>query len=143
MYVKKVCLHTTGVGANDQISIATWNSRGFTAAIPFLRELVRVNDVVTISEHWLHENRLSMLEQVSNNVLFCGRASRFASAENYGCSRGQGGVAIIWNKNITGITEVKNIIHDRICVVRLQTLNGGGGGGGDLYLFSIFTSTRV
>ena len=133
MYVKKVCLHTTGAGANDQISIATWNSRGFTAAIPFLRELVRVNDVVTISEHWLHENRLSMLEQVSNNVLFCGRASRFASAENYGCSRGQGGVAIIWNKNITGITEVKNIIHDRICVVRLQTLNGGV-----IFIYSVY-----
>ena len=98
-----------------------------------MRELVRDNDLVTISEHWLHENRLSMLDQVSNNVFFCARASRFAAAENYGCQRGQGGVAILWDKRIIGITEVKSIAHDRICVVRVQTSKGGV-----IYVYAVY-----
>ena len=67
-----------------------------------------------------------MFDQVSNDVHYCGRASRFATAENYGCIRGQGGVAILWKKNLVCITEVKNVVHDRICVVRFQAAGGGG-----------------
>ena len=74
-----------------------------------------------------------MLDQVSNNVYHCSRASRFATADNYGCFRGQGGVAILWDKRITGITEVKNLVHDRICVVRAQTTNGGV-----IFIYSVY-----
>ena len=83
-----------------------------------------------------------MLDQISNNVFYCARASKLSSAENYGCIRGQGGVAILWDRGIVGITEVRNIVHDRICVIRLQT-DKGGGGGGNIYLLSILTSPGV
>ena len=34
---------------------------------------------------------------------------------------GGGGVAIIWRSSIAGICEITNIIHDRICGIRLST----------------------
>ena len=56
---------------------------------------------------------------------FCARSSRFAAAENYGTRRGQGGVAILWKRSLQGASEIKEIISDRICGLRLQTSRGG------------------
>ena len=42
-------------------------------------------------------------------------------------------MAILWDKRLTGITEVKNLVHDRICVVRAQTSNGGV-----IFIYSVY-----
>ena len=107
------------------LKITCWNSRGFSTAIPYLRRLVDENDVVAVSEHWLHENRISMFREVSDKISFCGRASKLAQAENYGTKRGQGGVAILWRKELHGVTEISDIVHDRICGIKIVTVDGG------------------
>ena len=81
----------TGLSNINTLRIACWNTRGFSAAIPCLRELLSKNDVVAISEHWLHNNRLNLLNEASDKFFTHGRASRNASEESYGLQRGMGG----------------------------------------------------
>ena len=76
------------------IKIACWNARGFNSAVPYLRSMCKKFDVIAVSEHWLNEIKLNRLEEISEHFCYCARASKFASAENYGARRGQGGVAL-------------------------------------------------
>ena len=115
--------------STPNLKITCWNSRGFSGAIPYLRKLLGENDIVAISEHWLHGNRLEQLYEATSKFYVCARASKFAAPENYGTSRGQGGggggVALYWRKDLVGVSEITNVIHDRICGIRLQTISGG------------------
>ena len=82
--------------ASNPLRITCWNTRGFRAAVPYLRELLASNDIVGICEHWLHDNKLGGLGEVSDTHLVHSRASDAASAADYGRGRGQGGTAIFW-----------------------------------------------
>ena len=121
------------MGSTNKIKIACWNSRGYTGAIPYLRKLTADNDIVAVSEHWLHGNKLNRLSEVSADFNFCARASKLSGPENYGVRRGQGGVALFWRKSMIGIREFTSIIHDIICGIRLQTEHGGV-----LNIFSVY-----
>ena len=100
-----------------QLSITCWNMRGFNSGVPYLRKLLEDNDIVILSEHWLHVNRLSRFSEVSSEISYSAKSSKFSSAENYGCRRGQGGVAIVWHNTLKGVTEIKNLTHDRITIL--------------------------
>ena len=105
------------------LKISTWNSRGLVASVPYLRLLCGKNDIVCITEHWLYQNSLTKLEDISTNMNSFGRSSKFSQSEHYGCTKGQGGVAILWDKRLKSITPLCQIQHDRICAVRIQTEN--------------------
>ena len=79
--------------------------RGFNSSIPYLRSLCERADIIAISEHWLHENKIKRLEEVSENFYYCARSSSYASSENYGTLRGQGGVGILWSKKLGGVSH--------------------------------------
>ena len=121
------------MSSTPNLKITSWNARGFAGAVPYLRKLVKDNDIVAVSEHWLHGNKLNRLAEVSDKVNFCARASQFSKPENYGIKRGQGGVALFWKKELVGVSEFTSIIHDRICGIRLQTERGG-----ILNIFSVY-----
>ena len=106
---------------NDIISIASWNSRGMLTSIPYLNILMKDNDIITISEHWLHANCLHKLLDISDEFYCISRASKHSCPEQYGVRRGQGGVAIFWRKTLNGVSPISEIIHDRMCGLRLQT----------------------
>ena len=108
----------------SEIRIACWNTRGYLASTPYIRQLLEEHDILAISEHWVFENRLYKLSEISDTHHCFARASRLAPAEDYGKGRGQGGVAVFWDKRITCITAVSNIILDRACAIRMQTLSG-------------------
>ena len=82
------------------------------------------SDIITLSEHWLHNNRLSQFSEISLDFNFCARASKESSEEEYGIHRGQGGVAILWRKTLKGVSSIETIKHDRICGVRVQVADG-------------------
>ena len=107
----------------DVLKIACWNTRGYNSAVPYLRKLCENNDILAVSEHWLHENKLKFFEEVSDKFSYCARSSKFATAENYGIKRGQGGVALLWSKDLGGVSQINDIIHDRMCGIRIQTRN--------------------
>ena len=106
------------------LSLCVWNSRGLSASIPYIRELSTQHDIILLTEHWLHSNRLKKLGEISNRMNFCARASKHSDADNYGSIRGQGGVAILWKKELSCITPLNWITHDRICGVRLENTKG-------------------
>ena len=95
-----------------------------TAAIPYLKSILEDNDIVTINEHWLHANRLDLLEAIHNDFHVVARSSKYASSDTYGLTRGQGGTAIFWRKSLGGVSSFNNISHDRFCAIRLETDNG-------------------
>ena len=108
----------------DSLKVACSNTRGYLSSIPYLKELLIDVDVLAISEHWLHSNKLNILNGISDTHHVFGRSSKLSSAEHYGSGRGQGGVAIFWRKSIAGFSKVTNIIHDRACMIRYQSQNG-------------------
>ena len=109
---------------NKSLTITAYNSRGLSLSIPYIRDILGSCDVLCISEHWLHPNRTNKLNELGNDIEFCVRSSCYASSENYGVKRGQGGVAIVWKKSLGGISEFKDLTNDRICGVRMQTSSG-------------------
>ena len=113
------------VGSSSNIRVTCWNSRGYLASIPYMRHLLSECEILAISEHWVHENRLRCLSGVSNTHSCFARASRLSSAEDYGNGRGQGGIAIFWDSTLKGVSVVSDIILDRACAIRLQTRDGG------------------
>ena len=108
----------------NSVKISTWNSRGLSASIPYVRELIKQNDFLLITEHWLHSNKLNELDDLSSDTQWHARSSLHSNSDNYGMRRGQGGIAILWNDNIRGVTPLKEIIHDRICCVKFQNSAG-------------------
>ena len=124
------------IGKNT-LKISCWNSRGLGAAIPCIRALMVENDVVAISEHWLHNNRLNRLDEISDKFHYIGRASTASSEETYGLFRGQGGVALFWKKDLVGASRIDTIKHDRICGIRIQNADGTA-----IAIFSVYMPAR-
>ena len=83
------------------------------------------NDIVGVCEHWLHANKLRVLEEVSDTHLVHARASDCAAAADYGCGRGQGGTAIYWSRNMKSVTVVPNSLFDCASGIRVQNAAGG------------------
>ena len=108
----------------DKISICAWNMRGFDIAIPYLRSLISDFQIVCVSEHWLFNNQLNRFDEVSDGVEYICHASKHSPSESYGCGRGQGGVGILWDKRLTGVTPLSDITHDRFCAISLQNAHG-------------------
>ena len=106
------------------VSLCTWNSRGMCAAVPYLRELTSRHEFIFVTEHWLHSNRLSKFREISDNICSWGKSSKYSDAEYYGSVRGQGGVAVLWDKTLGGVTPLNHITHDRICGVRWENAKG-------------------
>ena len=89
-----------------------------------MQKLLTEVDVLAISEHWLHANRLEVLNGICDTHHVVARSSNSSAAEFFGSRRGQGGVAIFWRKSIPGFSKVGEIIHDRVCVIRYQPKQG-------------------
>ena len=102
------------------LRITAWNSRGMLASIPYIRDIMRNSDIICLSEHWLHRNRLYMLDEISNDFLSHAYASNTSSEDCYGVRRGTGGVAIMWRKTIPGVSPLLEVKHDRLCGIRVQ-----------------------
>ena len=73
-----------------KLTIGSWNARGYLSAIPYLREKLKVTDILAMSEYKLHVNRLFILSDISESHAVHAHASRASSAENYGSKRGRG-----------------------------------------------------
>ena len=113
------------MGDVSDLKIGCWNCRGLRSSVPYIRELLEGHDVLAISEHWLHNNKLNVLSDLSTTHSVHARASRQSADEYYGARRGQGGVAIFWRKDIPGFSAITDVTHDRICAVRYQNQKGG------------------
>ena len=121
----------------DKIRITCWNSRGMVAAIPYLNKLLETSDIIALSEHWLQNNRLNVLMEVSDKFNVLARSSKHADSGSYGSVRGQGGVALLWRKSLGCVTPIANMVHDRVCGVRFPLLDGR-----TINLYSIYLPSK-
>ena len=64
------------------------------------------------------------LDDISSEFDYHARASKNSSDEVNGIKRGQGGVAILWRKNLKGVSIIETLKHDRICGIRMEGPNG-------------------
>ena len=117
------------MGERGNLKLACWNAREYLSSIPFMRKVLSEVYVFGVCEHWLHSNRLSILNDIVNSHNVFARSSNASAAESYGSKRGQVGVAIFWRRNIPGFSRVCDVIHDRACVLRYQPQDG------DVYFF--------
>ena len=115
---------TSDNASDHQISVVCWNSRGLGTSLPYLNKILEGNDIVALSEHWLHSNRLNVLSELTQDFNVIGRASKQSDSSDYGYKRGQGGVALFWRKSLCGVTPITSLVHDRICGIRLQSSLG-------------------
>ena len=51
-------------------------------------------------------------------------SSRHSQTVEHGLKRGQGGVGLLWRRNIKGVVPQRQLCHDRFCAVRLQRESG-------------------
>ena len=112
------------IQSSNKVKLVCWNSRGLVSALPYLNDLMKSHDIIALSEHWLHSNRLNVLTEISAEFNVVARSSKHAEAGSYGSSRGQGGVALFWRKSLNCITPISNITHDRVCGIRLPLKDG-------------------
>ena len=106
------------------LRLKCWNVRGITTAFAYLNHLLESSDVIAISEHWLYQCSLSVLDSINKDFCTFGSASRDLSNEDFGKIRGQGGVAIMWRKNLPGVCPLNDLTNDRICGIRMQNASG-------------------
>ena len=133
-----LCSNMNGGNVNpSELSITCWNMRGLSTALPYLHKLLENNDIVALSEHWLHSNRVNILGDISNDFGVIARASKYSDASEYGYKRGQGGVALMWRKSLGGVSPLTSIVHDRFCGIRLQCQ-----GGRVLNIFSVYLPSQ-
>ena len=119
------------------ITICNWNCRGYRSSVPYIRELCDRSDIVLICEHWLHANKLSSFDDVSDNICYLARASNESNADAFGQRRGQGGVSIIWHKNMVGVSPMLDCVHDRVCGIRIQNKKGAV-----FYIFCVYLPAK-
>ena len=59
-------------------------------SIPYLKELMKESDVISLSEHWLQPYRLRILNEISDDFNVISRSSKYADSSDFGHRRGQG-----------------------------------------------------
>ena len=58
------CLLNKNMAA-ENLRIASWNLRGLTSSTEYLKGLMLEHDIIMVSEHWLHANRLGALDAIT------------------------------------------------------------------------------
>ena len=93
-------------------------------------------DICALCEHWLFPHNLNFLGCINNKYDFTGKSdadliNRISGNNQY--SRGKGGVALIWNKNLSQCVSVIDIDDDRIVGIDISLNNNA-----HLVIFSVY-----
>eukprot|EP00493_Phyllostaurus_siculus_P008512 UN08618 len=116
--------------------VTTWNIRGFTTAKPYMLSLFESNEIIVINEHWLYDCESYRLGNINSNFGVEAKFGENNDPEDFGHKRGQGGVAIFWNKEIKGVSVIKNLNSNRIAGIRITE------GDKDVYVIGVYMPTK-
>src|SRR5437867_2339720 len=108
--------------ATSELKVVTYNCHGLNQGTPYLKDLLLLNDIVCIQEHWLSRKDLSKLTDLSNDFEVI---ASFAvdSALDSGILRGRpyGGLAIFIRVSLKA--KIKYICKsDRLLVIQINDL---------------------
>jgi hypothetical protein len=98
------------------LMVCAWNCHGFSQALQYIQHLAQEHDVLVLSEHWLWPYELHKLDDIHPDFVGLGISHHRLNAEcNF--SRGCGGVAVLWRKNLP--MSPVHLDSDRIIVIQL------------------------
>ena len=103
----------------ELLSIVSYNSRGLSDnRQSVIKELLSINDIVFIQEHWLYNDQLHHLYNISDSHM-C-HASSGMEMDVIHQGRPYGGCAIFWKKNLCKNVEMLKSYNNRIVGVKLH-----------------------
>jgi exonuclease III len=100
-----------------KLRIACWNCSGIYGNYFYARDLLKNTDILALSEHWLYNDDLSFLDGLDDQFCYYASSSRL-NDNTRRWKRGQGGVGLLWRKNLV----VKKIfLSDRLVAIKIKT----------------------
>lgn len=93
-----------------------WNCSGIYGNYVYARELLKNTDILALSEHWLYEDELSFLDGLDSR--FCSYATSSSMNDKlHRWKRGQGGVSLLWKKEL----KIKRLFAgDRMIAIKVK-----------------------
>ena len=105
-----------------QFNIVTWNCRGFNNSVPYLNFLLNLNNsIVVLQEHWLWPFELEKLQTVSEKIDYHAVSDPRLN-ETSELTRGCGGVAILWNKDLH-VEKIPYPGNGKLCCTKVQLVD--------------------
>ena len=86
-------------GIVNNLSLATYNCRGFKSSMPDVQKLLNEYQIIFLQETWLAKEQLDNLSCLSVSHFAFGRED-YNFNDDLGHGRGHGGTAIYWSKNL-------------------------------------------
>ena len=98
------------------LNITGLNTHGLKSNVPFISDLISLNDITFISEHWLSDAEKPIIK----DILIKNQVLHFTPAEKKPTGRPYGGICFIVNKEKAGETivvhEDQHILAIRCCI---------------------------
>ena len=119
------------------LSLSCFNLNGFNSSQPYIAHLLKENQVLGISEHWLSGPELYKMERICSSHSVYAKCNKDLETSPPNRGRGYGGVAIYCDKSLTA-TPVLGVLSDRIiavtvgvgnqqlCIINVYMPNSGG-----------------
>ncbi len=111
--------------------ITAYNMKTFRTGQEYLSsEVAEISDIICISEHGLYECEFYKFDDLLPDLRQSADLNQFTQ---YSQVCGHCGVGILWRRSLNNlVTPLKNINHDRICGIKLQTV------GDPWFIFSVY-----
>ena len=115
---------TSNLGATYLLTIGCLNLRGFKSNTDYFRSILISHDVFAISEHWLHDYDLHLLNSFNSDYVFHSVCSP-STEDSVWCRprylRGHGGVAIAWRKALQNVFKIDTSPSHRVVGIKVLT----------------------
>ena len=119
------------------LRIVTFNCKNIKTCAQTFHDLLKEGDIFLVQEHWLFDYELSLLDELHSDITGIGKSVDSGNPiPPTHRTRGYGGVAVLWNKNIDKIVRPIPDGGYRIQCVEVRTAN-------QVLLVSIYCSTKI
>jgi hypothetical protein len=102
----------------NKLKITTLNCKNIKANYMYIEKLIKMNDIVFIQEHWLHNREIDKLDEYLNMEKTNGYLDAEMQIENHCTGRPYGGIGWLINKEIK--PEKISFINHRISILKIQ-----------------------
>src|SRR6267154_1338061 len=106
--------------AGKDLKVVTYNLHGFNQGLPYLQDLLLVNDIVCVQEHWLGSNDERKLNNINNDfTVIASYAIDAVLGERVLRGRSFGGLALFVRSSMIKTLEII-CLSDRFIIVKFN-----------------------
>ena len=99
------------------LNCTCWNCSGIFGNYSYATKLLQTTDILALSEHWLYNDELDFLDSLDNKFSYYASSSSL-NDELRRWKRGQGGVGLLWRKDL----KVKKLTAtDTMIAIKIKT----------------------